>query len=135
LPQAWAALQSLWPYILDASLPPGYSGESRTRFYAREVKLASAAIGVSYLRNRFSYPLQILMGIVGVVLFIACLNIANLSLAKAAAHRHQPALVESLLLSCSGALLGLLLAYWATCCSAWHTRDSLPALWATICSG
>jgi len=130
LPQAQAALQSLWPHILDASLPPGYSGESRTRFYARKIKLASAATGVSYLRNRFSYPLRILMGIVGVVLFIACLNIANLSLAKAAAQRHQsgvqaalgattwdllrPALVESLLLSCSGALLGLALAYWAS---------------------
>jgi len=128
LPQARAALQSLWPHILDASLPPGYSGEKRTRFYARKIKLAPAATGVSYLRMRFSFPLQILMGIVGVVLFIACLNIANLSLAKAAAHRHQsgvqaalgattwdllrPALVESLLLSCSGALLGLALAYW-----------------------
>jgi predicted permease len=130
LPEARAALQSLWPHILDASLPAGYAGESKTRFFARKIKLASAATGVSFLRNRFSYPLQILMGIVGVVLFIACLNIANLSLAKAAAHRHQsgvqaalgattwdlvrPALVESLLLSCTGAVLGLMLAFWAS---------------------
>jgi len=47
------------------------------------------ALSTSIFDITNSFPLQIFMGIVGVVLFIACLNIANLSLAKAAAHRHQ----------------------------------------------
>ncbi len=129
LQQTHAGLQTLWPHILDATKPPDYAGERKARFFARKIKIQSAATGVSSLRLRFAYALKILMAIVGAVLFIACLNIASLSLAKAAANRHQagiqsalgastwhllrPALVESLLLSFTGALLGLALAFWA----------------------
>ena len=128
LAQSRAGLQALWPHILEATVPPGHSGERLTRFFARKIKVESAATGVSSLRKRFAYSLQILMAFVGSLLFIACLNLANLSLAKAAAQRHQsgvqaalgastwdllrPALIESLLLSLVGALLGLFLALW-----------------------
>ena len=70
------------------------------------------------------------MAIVGAVLLIACLNIANLALARAESQRHQsgiqaalgatgwdlirPALFESLILSVSAAALGLTLAYWVS---------------------
>ena len=130
LAQATAAVRSLWPHILEASLPSDYSGDARARFSARKIKLESAATGTSFLRNRFSYSLKILMAIAGAVLLIACLNIANLSLAKAAAKRQQsavqaalgagswellrPALVESLMLACGGAFLGMMLAFWAS---------------------
>jgi hypothetical protein len=55
LSQARAALLTLWPHILEATLPPGYEGEAKSRFFARKVKLESAATGLSWLRNRFSY--------------------------------------------------------------------------------
>ncbi|MGA8026301.1 MAG: ABC transporter permease [Bryobacteraceae bacterium] len=126
--QARTNFQVLWPHIQEATKPPGYDGERAARFFARKIKLESAANGLSFLRKRFSYALQVLLTLVGAVLSIACLNLANLSLAKSAARRHQsaveaalganfwdlarPPLIESLVLSSTGALLGLLLAYW-----------------------
>jgi predicted permease len=130
LQQARASMKLLWPRILAATPPPGYEGEKRVRFFERKITLEPAANGVSFLRKRFSYSLRVLLALVGAVLLIACLNLANLTLARAAAHSHEsgvrsalgasiwelirPALIENLLLSFSGALLGLALAYWAS---------------------
>lgn len=128
--QAEANLTLLWPRIQQATPPTNYRGEKLARFYARRIKLEPAANGVSFLRKQFSYPLEVLLALVGTVLLIACLNLANLTLARAAAQRHEtgvrsalganawelirPALVENLVLSCTGAVLGLGLAYGAS---------------------
>src|SRR5258708_39633525 len=93
--------------------------------------VAPAATGIAKdLRAQFARPLYILSGIVGLILLAACVNLTNLMLARSAARNHEmsvrvalgatrwtlvrQALIESLLLSLSGALLGLVFAYWGS---------------------
>jgi hypothetical protein len=82
--------------------------------HGRKCRLIAASHGQSFLRFRFERPLIVLQWLVGVVLLIACTNVANLLFARAAARQREFQIVrqlfaESLLLATAGGAAGLFL--------------------------
>jgi putative ABC transport system permease protein len=129
LEAATAGLRRVQPEIRSATIGDLASRAPRQsvdRYLATPLTLMSAATGFSNLRGRYQRPLLILMAVVAVVLLVACVNIANLQLARAAARAHELSLrvalgasrwriarqlaAESAVLSGAGAAVGLAIA-------------------------
>ena len=126
-----AALRGVQPQIRAAVVPrlkadPAFAA----RYLTRPLTLEPAAAGASRLRQQFATPLFAMVVAVGLVLLVACANIASLLLARALARRGELSvrlalggsrwrlarllLVESLLLALTGAVLGLVFAKWSS---------------------
>jgi len=120
-------MNAVTPAILQETIPPVYDAAGVKKYLEYKFGAFSASTGFSELRRDSETSLWLLLGISGLVLLIACANLANLMLARAGARERQitirralgasrwrmirDLLSESLLLAVAGTVCGLFLAF------------------------
>jgi predicted permease len=123
-------MNSIAPEIARATLPPNWDAAQKKKYLQRSFKLRDAGTGFSDMGTQYKKALFTLMTVVGLVLLIACANIANLLLARSTARQREISirlaigaarsrvvrqlLTESLLLAFVGAAGGLVFSVWGS---------------------
>jgi predicted permease len=110
----------------EAGYPPNFMPAIERRMSDQNITVVPAGAGVGLMKEQYGRSLRILLAVCGMVLLIACANVANLLLARAVARRGQiavrlalgasrkqvvlEAMIESVLLAVCGAVVGLIVA-------------------------
>jgi predicted permease len=124
---AAAEIEARWPAVLEAVLPANMAPTERAQLMDSKPRLMSLGTGVSRLRERYSQPLLLILGLTGLLLILACINLGGLLLSRLNARSAELAvrlalggsrlrlaqqmLVENGMLSLAGALLAMPVAY------------------------
>jgi predicted permease len=155
LQRASAYYDALSPAIFKDTAPTGYSPQAVQKFTSFRLGVYPAGAGVSALREQYDDSLALLLGITGLVLLIACANLANLMLARASARQREMAvrmalgasrarlmrqlLIESGILAAIGAALGVALAQgfsrflvWSLSTEQWQVQLSITTDWRVL---
>jgi len=89
---ARAELLARWPSIQSATLPVTVPEPERDALLRQRLDAAPLASGFSGLRSRYGTTLRVLLGLMGMLLAVACANLAGLTLARSLTRRHQVAI-------------------------------------------